>query len=133
MNDLVSSIGSAVLSQLRNAAEGLGCTEFTAPTSITYCHDKSQTYDPDTGYTATWGSTASITDVLIGGYDWKAITNVETVNESDIQVLFQQSEISSIPEAGDQVTYNSNTYDYVHHRAAADLYLIHMSLHTGAP
>ncbi|MFA5054248.1 MAG: hypothetical protein WC565_09330 [Parcubacteria group bacterium] len=135
MNQLVTSIGPAVLAQLRAAAVGMGSTEDLAPATVTYYLGPrtGQTYDPDTyDGTFTWTQTASITDALVGGFNWNVVANVQNVERSDIQVLFAQSSLNTAPTDDDECSYNSQTYRYVGHKSAVDLYLVHMRLKTGA-
>ena len=135
MNTLVSTTGPSILAQLRAAAVGVGSTEELAPSSITYYlgPKSAQSYDPDQyDGTYTWAQTATITNALVGGFDWRVIANAQNVKESDIKVVFAHTSLNTAPTAADECLYNSKTYRYVGHRSVADLYMIHMELKTGA-
>ncbi|MCK9357182.1 MAG: hypothetical protein M0R22_08590 [Dehalococcoidia bacterium] len=134
MNTLVDASGPAALAQLRAAAVALGCTEYIAPATVTYYRGpKTQTYNPDTGLgTATWGSTASLTSALVGHFNWNVIANVQNVESTDVQILFAQSSLAGAPTDDDECSYNSQTYKYVGHKAAVDLYLVHFRIKQGA-
>jgi len=134
MNTLVDATGPAALAQLRAAAVALGCTEYIAPATVTYYRGpKTQSYNPDTGLgTATWTQTASITDALVGHFNWNVIANVQNIESTDIQMLIRQADISAAPTDDDECSYNSQTYRYVGHKAAADLYLVHFRIKQGA-
>jgi hypothetical protein len=134
MNSISSNIGEQVLAQLIQAAEGIGATDYLAPSSITYyLGPKTQTYNPDTGFgTATWGQTASITECLVGHFNWNVIANVQNVEENDVKVLISQDELNTAPTPADECLYKAKTYEYVGHKAVAGLYLIHMRLKIGA-
>jgi len=135
VNNIFSSIGTDTFDQIIDAAELFGCTGYIQPTSVTYyLGPKTQTYNPDTGLgNATWTKTVTITDILVGGFENELIIQSDgNIKASDIQLLFKQSELTSAPTTDDQVSYNSATYEFVGHRAAAGLYLVHMRLKTGA-
>jgi len=134
MNTLVTSLGPAVLAELRDTAEGIGCSDLAPASIVYYLGPKTgQAYDPDTyDGTFTWTQTATITDALVGGFNWNVVANVQNVERSDIQVLFAQASLTTAPTDDDECTYASQTYQYVGHKAAVDLYLVHMRLKTGA-
>ena len=113
MNSLTGSIGPQVLAQLRNAAEGIGATDYLAPSSITYyLGPKTQTYNPDTGFgTATWTQEETITDSLVGHFNWNVIANVQNVESNDIKVLIAKDDLDTAPTPADECLYDSNTYD----------------------
>jgi len=135
MNNIFSSIGTDTFDQIIDAAELFGCTGYIQPTSVTYyLGPKAQPFDNDTGAgEATWVQTATITDVLVGGFERELVVqSAGNIKDSDIQLLFKQSDLTTAPTTDDQATYNSSTYEFVGYRAAAGLYLVHMRLQIGA-
>jgi len=124
---LLDNYGAIVLTHLQNVADGLGLTN-VAPTSITYKSGLTTTGNPDAGYTEAWSSSGSISDVLIGHYSEKMIeASAGKISDSDVMVMFKASELSSEPEAGDIVEWDSTVYEYQEFQEVAGLYAVRMA------
>lgn len=127
MNSIMSDLGTNVLAQLIEVANGFSFTRL-APSTITYHAGRVLAGGNDTGFTEDWTTDSEITASLVGHYRVETIeASGGQIEASDILAIFAISELSAEPQGGDVIEWNSKVYEYVDHQAAAGLYAVRMA------